>query len=74
MRQCKNPDTVLIGQGVVEVGKNKFVLRGTAYSLQQKQVVAIADQMCLTFDYIKGKVIDIPEDLRENIEATRLEG
>lgn len=48
------------------------MLRGTAYSLQQREIVAVADQLCLTFDYKQGKVVDIPSDLRERLEATRI--
>lgn len=44
------------------------MLRGAAYSLAQKTIVAVSAQDCVTYDYTKLKKCDIPEDIRQALE------
>jgi YbgC/YbaW family acyl-CoA thioester hydrolase len=61
-RPVQGNDTILIAQGAVFPLErpDRFVLRGTAYSLQHRDVVAVADQNCVVFDYERGKPVAIP--------------
>lgn len=61
-RPVQGDDTILIAQGAVfPLEKaDRFILRGTAYSLQHRDVVAVADQTTVIFDYEKGKPVPIP--------------
>ncbi|SAM59384.1 uncharacterized protein UBRO_01086 [Ustilago bromivora] len=64
------PDTILVGQACeLRLGKERFMLRGAAYSLAQKTIVAVAAQDCVTYDYTKLKKCDIPEDIKKALEA-----
>lgn len=51
------------------LGKDRFMLRGACYSLAQKTIVAVSAQDSVTYDYTKLKKCDIPEDLRQALEA-----
>ncbi|EST06636.1 hypothetical protein PSEUBRA_004549 [Kalmanozyma brasiliensis GHG001] len=64
------PDTILVGQACeLPLGKDRFMLRGAAYSLAQKTIVAVSAQDCVTYDYTKLKKCDIPEDIKQALEA-----
>lgn len=64
------PDTILVGQACeLPLGKDRFILRGAAYSLAQKKIVAISAQDCVTYDYTKLAKCDIPDDIRNALLA-----
>ncbi|SJX60766.1 uncharacterized protein SRS1_11992 [Sporisorium reilianum f. sp. reilianum] len=64
------PDTILVGQACeLPLGKDRFMLRGAAYSLAQKTIVAVSVQDCVTYDYTKLAKCDIPADIRTALEA-----
>lgn len=69
-RRHRYPDTVLIGQACeLPLGKDRFMLRGVAYSLTQKTIVAVSHQDCVTYDYQALKKCDIPHDIRTALQA-----
>lgn len=61
-RPVQGNDMILIGQGAVFPldRPDRFVLRGTAYSLKHKDVVSVADQTCVIYNYNLGKPVPIP--------------
>ncbi|SNX84105.1 uncharacterized protein MEPE_02813 [Melanopsichium pennsylvanicum] len=64
-RPVMYPDTILIGQACeLPMGKDRFMLRGAAYSLTQKTIVAVSAQDCVTYDYTMLKKCDIPHDIK----------
>lgn len=60
----------MVGQACeLPLGKDRFMLRAAAYSLAQKQIVAVSAQDCVTYDYSTLKKCDIPQDIRQVLEA-----
>lgn len=62
-RPLQGNDTVLIAQGAVFPLErpDRFTMRMTAYSLKQKEIVSTSDQLCVVFDYAKGKPVPVPQ-------------
>lgn len=62
-RPIQGDDTVIISQGAVFPLErpDRFTLRMTAYSLKQKDIVTTSDQLCVVFDYAKGKPTPVPQ-------------
>lgn len=52
------------------LGKDRFTLQATVYSLAQQATVATAEETCVSYDYAKLTKIDLPEDFRQALEAT----
>ncbi|TKY90937.1 hypothetical protein EX895_000935 [Sporisorium graminicola] len=64
------PDIILVGQACeLPLGKDRFMLRGAAYSLAQKTIVAVSAQDCVTYDYTKLAKCDIPDDIRNALQS-----
>ncbi|SPO20398.1 uncharacterized protein UTRI_00795_B [Ustilago trichophora] len=64
------PDTILVGQACeLPLGKDRFMLRGACYSLAQKTIVAVSAQDCVTYDYTKLQKCNIPDDIRQALQA-----
>lgn len=61
-RPIQGNDTVLIAQGAVFPLErpDRFTLRATAYSLKQRDIVSVSDQLCVVYDYEKGKSTAVP--------------
>ncbi|PWN31727.1 Thioesterase/thiol ester dehydrase-isomerase [Meira miltonrushii] len=62
-RPIQGNDTVIIAQGAVFPMErpDRFTLRMTAYSLKQRDIVSTSDQLCVVFDYEKGKATPVPQ-------------
>jgi acyl-CoA thioesterase FadM len=73
-RPVEQPDTIIIGQGaVMPMERNdRFVLRSTAYSLKQRTIVASADQLCVTYDYMTKSVTSVPDDIKNKLMQNSL--
>lgn len=63
------PDTLVIAHAaLLPLGKDRFSLRGVAYSLKDKAVVAVSKEDCVVYDYTKLSKCEMPDDLREALE------
>ena len=69
------PDTVLIGQAVLPITMpDRFTLKYAAYSVAQREVVALSEQLTVTYDYTHHRKANIPEELRQALEAWQYTG
>jgi hypothetical protein len=62
---------MLIAQTVLlplNEAKDRFMLRGAAYSLKRKAIVCTADQDCVSYDYNSLKKSPLDPELRKLIE------
>lgn len=63
------PDTLVIAHApILPLGKDRFTIRGVAYSIQQKAIVAVSTEDCVVYDYRKLGKCEMPEDLRGELE------
>lgn len=63
-------DQILVGTACeLPLGKDRFMLRGACYSLAQQSIVAVSAQDSVSYDYTQLKKCDIPDDLKQALEA-----
>ena len=66
---------MLIGQSVLPITKpDRFTNKYVMYSVKDKQVVALAEQEGVTYDYERLTKAPIPEGFRKALEAWQYTG
>jgi acyl-CoA thioester hydrolase len=63
------PDTIRIGARVKELGADRFTLEHRIVSARLGAVVTEGTGMVVSFDYVRGQKVTIPDELRRRIEA-----
>lgn len=64
------PDTLYLGVGVSDVGRDRYTMRYELYSTKLEAVAASGDGLIVAFDYGAGKKAgSLPHDWREAISA-----
>lgn len=69
-RQLRFPDTVYVGSKITRVGRSSADISHAIVSTQQVEVVAEGVSVIVIFDYTAQRVTRIPDDLREQFEAS----
>ncbi len=64
------PDTLSIGSGVCRIGRSSFDIDHDIFSQQQNKLVATAHSVVVMLDYLTGKSVPIPDEMRNRIEMT----
>jgi acyl-CoA thioester hydrolase len=63
------PDTIRIGARAKEFGADRFTLEHRIVSARLKAVVTEGTGTVVSFDYVRGQKVTIPDELRHRIEA-----
>ncbi|KDN37941.1 Thioesterase/thiol ester dehydrase-isomerase [Tilletiaria anomala UBC 951] len=66
------PDTIIIAQSIllpIAPSRDRFMLRGAAYSLKQKTIVCTCDQDCVSYDYNTLKKVPLEDDLYDLLQG-----
>ena len=61
------PDTAVVGTRATQVGADRFTMGYEMASESQNAVVAEGTGIVVSYDYVAGKVVPIPEQVREAI-------
>ena len=69
-RPVTYPDMIIIGQAPLPMHRrDRAIIRSTAYSAAQRNVVAEADFDCVAYDYDRLCKATFPEELKQAMEA-----
>lgn len=69
-RQLRFPDTVYVGSQITRVGRSSADISHAIVSAEQVEVVAEGVSVIVIFDYTAQRVTRIPDDLRQQFEAS----
>ena len=69
-RQLRFPDTVYIGSKITRSGRSSADITHAIVSREQSEVVAEGVSVIVVFDYDAQRVTRIPDDLRQQFEAS----
>ena len=69
-RQLRFPDTVYIGSKITRSGRSSADITHTIVSREQGEIVAEGVSVIVVFDYDAQRVTRIPDDLRQQFEAS----
>ncbi|MDA1231067.1 MAG: thioesterase family protein [Planctomycetota bacterium] len=69
-RQLRFPDTVYVGSKITRVGRSSADISHAIVSTQQVEVVAEGVSVIVVFNYTAQRVTRIPDDLRQQFEAS----
>ena len=63
------PDSVRVGARLLHLEEDRFTLAHRVVSLSQNAVTTEGEGTVVTFDYVRGQKVPIPEELRHRISA-----
>ena len=69
-RQLRFPDTVYIGSKITRTGRSSADITHAVVSREQGEIVAEGVSVIVVFDYTTQRVTRIPDDLRQQFEAS----
>lgn len=69
-RQLRFPDTVYVGSKISRVGRSSADICHAVVSREQGEIVAEGVSVIVVFDYSAQRVTRIPDDLRQQFDAT----
>lgn len=69
-RQLRFPDTVFIGSKITRSGRSSADITHVIVSREQGEIVAEGVSVIVVFDYDAQRVTRIPDDLRQQFEAS----
>lgn len=69
-RQIRFPDTVYVGSKITRVGRSSAEISHAIVSTEHMEVVAEGVSVVVIFDYTAQRVTRIPDDLRQQFEAS----
>ncbi len=61
------PDKVLIGVKVVSIEEDRFIMNHIVVSTKHQKVAAQGDGVIVTFNYLEGKKVTVPEIVKQRI-------
>jgi len=61
------PDKVLIGVKVVSIEEDRFIMNHIVVSTKHQKVAAQGDGVIVTFNYLEGKKVPVPEIVKQRI-------
>ena len=69
-RQLRFPDTVYIGSKITRAGRSSAEMTHAIVSREQGEIVAEGVSVIVVFDYTTQRVTRIPDDLRQQFDAS----
>ena len=72
LRALTFPDSICIGARTTEIRDDRYIMELKLYSHHHEAIAAIGTADMVAFDYVNNKKAQLPERIRQNIEA--LEG
>lgn len=67
LKPVEYPDTIHIGTSITDMGSSRFDMEYTLVSEQWGEPAAEGECVIVSFDFVEGKPVRVPDDLREEI-------
>ena len=70
----KYPDTITIGTRISELQADRFLMQYAIYSHALQDIAAQGDGWLVSYDYNRGMKTELPEVMREKLQASMFDG